>query len=58
MKKFKLTKNDVTSLENATSLMNNSVLKNASFEVTNTCSTGRFAKAGPITFGKVIKDRN
>jgi hypothetical protein len=56
MKKFKLTNNDVSSLENATSLMNNAVLKNASFEVLSTSSTGgnAFAKAGPITFGKVI----
>ncbi|WP_155960739.1 hypothetical protein [Flavobacterium daejeonense] len=52
MKKFKLTKKDAISLENTTSLMSNPVLKNASFEVTNSCLTGRFAK---VDFAKIIK---
>jgi hypothetical protein len=55
MKKFKLAKNDSKSLQGSISMMDNSVLKGVALDVTKYASMGGFAKAGPISFGKIIK---
>lgn len=55
MKKFKLAKNDSKSLESSISMMENPVLKGVALDVTKYASMGGFVKAGPISFGKIIK---
>ncbi|WP_300978364.1 hypothetical protein [Flavobacterium sp.] len=55
MKKFKLAKNDSKSLQGSISMMDNSVLKGVALDVTKYASMGGFAKAGPISFGKIIR---
>lgn len=56
MKKFKLSNYDSKSLESSISMMNNPVLKAVAIDVTSHASLGgSFVKAGPISFGKIIK---
>lgn len=55
MKKFKLAKNDSKSLQGSISMMDNPVLKEVALDVTKYASMGGFVKAGPISFGKVVK---
>lgn len=44
MKKFKLTKNDVTSLENSVNMFDNPILKKGALKVSNKSMSGGFAK--------------
>ena len=55
MKKFKLAKSDAKSLHESISMMDNPVLKGVALDVTEYAFMGGFAKAGPISFGKVVK---
>lgn len=57
MKKFKLVKNDAKSLQGSISMMDNPVLTGVALDVTKYAFMGGFAKAGPISFGKVVADK-
>lgn len=57
MKKFKLSKDDSKSLKGSISMMDNPVLKGVALDITKYAFTGGFAKAGPLSQGKVLKDK-
>ncbi len=55
MKKFKLAKNDLKSLENSVSMFDNSVIKNGAFDVTSKSVSGglKLPEFVQLGFGKV-----